>query len=413
MYQSDFLNEISSRGFIHQVSDINSLDEYMKNKKITGYIGFDPTSDDLHVGSLVQIMMLHWMQHYNHKPIILMGGGTTLIGDPSGKDNLRRIMSNTEINENIKKIEKTFANFIDFTKDAIILNNNDWLKDLNYIDFLRNFGSKITVNRMLTFDSVKSRLDREQPLTFLEFNYMLLQSYDFLFLNKNYECMLQIGGSDQWGNIVNGIELIRKINNKNVFGLTSPLITNNDGSKMGKTISGAVWLNREKLSNFDFFQFWRNIDDNNVEKFLKLFTKLRLSEIDRLSKLKGNEINEAKKILAYEITKMCRGTESAQEAMEMASNIFESKTIDSRITSKEVLKSDILEDKFSLIDALQQLNLISSRSEAKRIIKSGGVKINDLKVSENEYSMINYLENENDIKIALGKKKIGIIKISK
>ena len=293
-FKSNFLEEISSRGFIYQASDIENLDELMSKKKITAYIGFDITSDSLLIGSLIQLMLLHWLDHYNHNTIALVGGGTTLVGDPSGKDSTRKIMTLSQISENIKKIEKTFNQFINLKKGGSIINNYEWLTDLNYIKFLRDIGSKLTINKMLTYESVKNRLDREQPLTFLEFNYMLLQSYDFYHLRKNYDCVLQMGGSDQWGNIINGIDLIRKILNE-TYALTSPLITNSDGSKMGKTAKGAIWLDRSKLSDFEFFQFWRNINDDDVEKFLKLFTKIDLNEIKKLSQLKGQEINEAKK----------------------------------------------------------------------------------------------------------------------
>ena len=296
-FKSDFLQEIHARGFVYQSSDIEELDNLMSKKKITGYIGFDITSDSLHVGSLVQLMLLHWLDQYNHKAIALVGGGTTLVGDPSGKDKTRKILTLDQIELNIQKIESTFNQFINLKGNGSIINNYKWLADLNYISFLRDIGSKLTINKMLTYESVKNRLDREQPLTFLEFNYMLLQSYDFYYLKKNYDCSLQMGGSDQWGNIINGIDLIRKILNEKSYALTSPLITNSDGSKMGKTAKGAVWLNKEKLSNFEFYQFWRNVNDNDVEKFLKLFTKIDLNEIEKLSKLKGQEINEAKKFL--------------------------------------------------------------------------------------------------------------------
>ena len=409
MYKSDFLNEINSRGFIYQESSIDALDKLMNKKSVTGYIGFDPTSDGLHVGNLVQLMLLNWMQHYGHKPIVLMGGGTTLVGDPSGKDRTRKILSIDEINKNIKLIELIFSNFVDFKKNAKILNNFEWLASQNYIDFLRKIGTKVTINKMLTYDSIKSRLEREQPLTFLEFNYMLLQAYDFLHLYENYDCVLQIGGSDQWGNIVNGIDLIRKTKNRAAFALTSPLITNSDGTKMGKTVNGAIWISEKKLSNFEFFQFWRNIDDKDVEKFLKLFTKLELSEITRLSELQGKEINVAKKILAYEITKISRGEKLAKETLEIASNIFESKLVDKRINSHNISLSKILNDEFNIIDALDQLGLTSSRGDAKRTIKSGGVKINDIKVSPQEYSLKNFINNNKDLKIVVGKKKIGII----
>ncbi len=293
--KSEFLNEIKDRGFIYQHIELEKLDILMSNKKISGYIGFDITSDSLHIGSLIQLMLLHWLDFYGHQSIALIGGGTTLIGDPSGKDQTRKILSKNEIDNNINNIESTFERFINLKNNSVIINNYDWLSNLNYIDFLREFGSKVTLNKMLTFDSVKSRLDREQPLTILEFNYMLLQAYDFFYLNKNHNCILQMGGSDQWGNIISGVELIRKINKKDAFGITSPLITNSDGSKMGKTADGAVWLNKDKISSLDFFQFWRNINDNDVSKFLHLFTKIPLNEIKKLSELKDQEINEAKK----------------------------------------------------------------------------------------------------------------------
>ena len=293
--KSEFLNEIYSRGFIYQSSELESLDSLVSKNKITAYIGFDITSDSLHIGSLVQLMLLNWLEIYEHRPIALVGGGTTLVGDPSGKDSTRKIMSLDEINKNIKKIEQTFNQFINIEKSGSIINNYDWLAKLNYIDFLRDIGSKLTLNKMLTYESVKNRLDREQPLTFLEFNYMLLQAYDFYHLRKNFNCILQMGGSDQWGNIINGIDLIKKILKKDAYAITSPLITNSDGSKMGKTAKGAIWLDKTKLSNFEFYQFWRNVSDDKVESFLKLFTKISLDEIKKLSKLKGKEINEAKK----------------------------------------------------------------------------------------------------------------------
>ena len=408
--KSEFLREIESRGFIYQASDIKNLDDLILKESITAYIGFDITSDSLHVGSLVQLMLLHWLDHYSHKTIALVGGGTTLVGDPSGKDITRKIITLEEISENINKIENTFAQFIDLNKGGSIINNYDWLKNLNYIKFLRDIGSKLTLNKMLTYESVKNRLDREQPLTFLEFNYMLLQAYDFYHLNKNYNCVLQIGGSDQWGNIINGIDLIRKMLNKKAFALTSPLITNSDGSKMGKTAKGAIWLDKAKLSNFDFYQFWRNVDDTNVEKFLKLFTKIRLTEIQKLSELKGEEINEAKKILAFEVTKITRGIKSAQEADDIANNLFNKNTIDYRISSFKITSAEIQKSNFSILDAIEKLNLTKSRSDTKRLIKSNGVKINDGIYSSSNFSLEIYAK-KTEIKISVGKKNIGILKI--
>ncbi|MDC0216838.1 tyrosine--tRNA ligase [Pelagibacteraceae bacterium] len=409
-FKSDFLREINSRGFIYQSSDIASLDNLMSKKKITAYIGFDITSDSLHIGSLVQLMLLHWLDEFDHKTIALVGGGTTLVGDPSGKDSTRKIMTLSQISENINKIKKTFNQFIDLKKRGSIINNYDWLSDLNYIDFLRDIGSKLTINKMLTYESVKNRLDREQALTFLEFNYMLLQSYDFYHLKKNYDCVLQMGGSDQWGNIINGIDLIRKILNEKTYALTSPLITNADGSKMGKTAKGAVWLNEKKLSNFEFYQFWRNINDEDVERFLKLFTKIDLKEITKLSQLKGQEMNEAKKILAFEVTKMTRGSESAKEAEEIAHNIFIKKQTDERVATLEIHSARIEKNKFTILDAIEKLKLTKSRSDTKRLIKSKGIKINDEIYNSENLSLHSYLKLTN-IKISVGKKNIGILKI--
>tara|TARA_B100000575_G_C23072964_1_gene618086 strand:+ start:79 stop:1317 length:1239 start_codon:yes stop_codon:yes gene_type:complete len=410
-FRSEFLNEIKERGFIYQHTEIEDLDNIISKNKITGYIGFDITSDSLHVGSLIQLMLLHWLDFYGHQSIALVGGGTTLIGDPSGKDQSRKILNKDEINKNIENIENTFSKFINLKKNSLIINNYDWLSNLNYIDFLRDFGSKITLNKMLTFESVKSRLDREQPLTVLEFNYMLLQAYDFFYLNKNHNCILQMGGSDQWGNILSGVDLIKKINKKNAYGITSPLITNADGSKMGKTVNGAIWLNNDKLSALDFYQFWRNIDDMDVSRFLYFFTKLPLSEIKKLSLLKDQEINEAKKILAYEVTKIVRGKEDADEALEITNNIFDSKIVDKRLPNISQKKLNLSNDIFTIVDAIEKLNLVKSRSEIKRLIKSDGVKVNDKLYKNNKLSLKEYL-NFKEIKITVGKKKIGILKIT-
>ncbi len=409
--KSEFLNEIKERGFIYQNIDIEDLDQILLKNKISGYIGFDITSDSLHVGSLIQLMLLHWLDFYGHQSIALVGGGTTLIGDPSGKDQTRKILSKNEIDKNIDNIKKTFDRFINLKKNSLIINNYDWLSKLNYIDFLREFGSKITLNRMLTFESVKNRLDREQPLSILEFNYMLLQAYDFVHLNKNYNCILQMGGSDQWGNILSGVDLIRKINKNNAFGITSPLITNSDGTKMGKTADGAVWLNKDKISSLNFFQFWRNVDDNDVSRFLYLFTKLPLKEIEKLSLLKDQEINEAKKILAYEVTKIVRGKEDAEEALEITNNIFGSKINDKRLPNISQNKANLDNEKFSLLDAIEKLNLVNSRSEIKRLIKSNGIKVNDSLYNNSSFSLKEF-SDANEIKITIGKKKIGIIKIN-
>ncbi len=411
-YKSDFLNEINSRGFIYQTSDVNDLDDILSKKKITAYIGFDITNDSLHIGSLVQLMLLHWLDHYGHKTIALMGGGTTLVGDPSGKDETRKILQKTDIEKNINQIESTFNKFIDLKSRGKLINNYDWLSNLNYINFLRDIGSKITINKMLTFDSVKNRLDREQPLSFLEFNYMLLQAYDFFHLNKEHGCELQLGGSDQWGNIIAGIDLIRRLNNKKAFAITSPLITNNDGSKMGKTADGAIWLDEKKLSNYDFYQFWRNVNDSDVPKFINLFTKLPIEERRRLTLLKDQEINEAKKILAFEVTKITRGEKQAKEAEEISTNIFLNNKNDNRINSLEIESNRMEDSSFSILDAVEKLNLVKSRSEIKRLIKSKGIKIDNENYTRSDFSLSQY-SSKNEIRISVGKKSFGIIKIYK
>ncbi len=408
--KSDFLNEIYQRGFIYQSTDLEDLDQYLNKNKITGYIGFDITNDSLHIGSLVQLMLLNWMDYFEQKPIALVGGGTTLIGDPSGKIKSRPIISREEINKNIVNIKKTFGRYINLDGNGKVVDNYDWLSKLEWIDFLREIGSKITINKMLTFDSVKKRIDNEQPLSFLEFNYMIFQAYDFYYLNKYYNCSLQMGGSDQWGNIVSGIDLVKKISKKNAYAITSPLITNSDGSKMGKTADGAVWLDEKKLSDYDFFQFWRNVDDRNVGKFLKLFTKLPLKEIDKLAKLEGAEINEAKKILSFEVTKIARGYNEANNALQISENTFNEKIIDERLNSIEIKSIDLGKSLFNLIDAVEKLNLVKSRSEIKRLIKSNGIKVNDETFNDKEFSLKNYSSNK-EIKISVGKKKIGLIKV--
>ncbi len=410
--KSEFLNEIKKRGFIYQDTEINNLDSIMSKEKIAGYIGFDITSDSLHVGSMVQLMLLHWLDYYDHTSIALMGGGTTLVGDPSGKDTSRKILNKSDIDKNIKNIKNTFSKFINLENKSLLVNNYEWLSEINYINFLRDVGSKITLNKMLTFESIKNRLDREQPLSILEFNYMLLQAYDFCHLNKNYNCILQMGGSDQWGNILSGIDLIRRLNKSQAFGITSPLITNNDGSKMGKTIDGAIWLDEKKLSNYDFFQFWRNTNDNDVSRYLYLFTKLPVVEIKKLSSLKDQEINHAKQQLAYEVTKFVRGKKQADEALEISNNIFKSNVLDSRIKSYSVNYKNIKNKTFTIIDAIEKLELVKSRSEIKRLIKSNGVKINNKNYINDDFSISSYLSSDN-IKISVGKKKIGVIKIDK
>ncbi|HEY6381033.1 MAG TPA: tyrosine--tRNA ligase [Pseudolabrys sp.] len=378
-YKSDFLNVLAERGFIHQVSEPDILDARAKAGPIAGYIGFDCTASSLHVGSLLPIMMLYWLQQTGHRSIALMGGGTTRVGDPSGKDETRRVLTDELINENLKGIRAIFSKFLKFEGaggNAVMANNADWLNKLNYIDFLRDVGRHFSVNRMLSFDSVKLRLDRHQELSFLEFNYMVLQAYDFVELNKRYACILQMGGSDQWGNIVNGIDLGRRMLNAQLFALTAPLITTSSGAKMGKTAAGAVWLNPDLVSPYDYWQYWRNTEDGDVARFLKLFTVLPLDEIARLAALKGNEINEAKKVLATEATALVHGRSAAEQAAETARKTFEEGA------PAETLPTVKIENGTGILNAAVATGAVSSTSEARRQIKSGGVKLNGVVVSD-------------------------------
>ena len=343
-YKSDFLRVLSERGFIHQVSEPEALDARAAAGPITAYIGYDCTAPSLHIGHLLPTMMLYWMQQTGHRPIALMGGGTTRVGDPSGKDESRKILTDEIINENLKSIRKTFDKFLKFgtgPKDAVMANNADWLNSLNYIDMLRDVGRHFSVNRMLSFDSVKMRLDRQQELSFLEFNYMILQAYDFVELHKRYGCILQMGGSDQWGNIINGIDLGRRMMNAQLFAVTAPLITTSSGAKMGKTAAGAVWLNADLLSPYDYWQFWRNTEDGDVERFLKLFTILPLEEIKRLGALKGAELNDAKKTLATEATALMHGRAAADQAADTARRTFEEGTLAETLPTIEIKRADL------------------------------------------------------------------------
>ena len=378
-YKSDFLNVLAERGFIHQVSEPDVLDARAKAGSIAAYIGFDCTAASLHVGSLLPIMMLYWLQQTGHRPIALMGGGTTRVGDPSGKDETRRVLSDEAINENLKGIRAIFAKFLKFEGDggnAVMSNNADWLNKLNYIDFLRDVGRHFSINRMLSFDSVKLRLDRQQELSFLEFNYMVLQAYDFVELNKRYGCILQMGGSDQWGNIVNGIDLGRRMLNAQLFALTAPLITTSSGAKMGKTAAGAVWLNADLVAPYDYWQYWRNTEDGDVTRFLKLFTVLPLNEVARLASLKGNEINEAKKVLATEATALVHGRAAAEQAAETARKTFEEGAPAKTLPTVEI------EDGIGILNAAVATGAVSSTSEARRLIKSGGIRLNGAVVED-------------------------------
>jgi tyrosyl-tRNA synthetase len=425
-YKSDFLRVLEERGFVHQISEPAALDQLARSSRITGYIGFDCTADSLHVGSLLPIMMLYWMQQTGHRPIALMGGGTTRVGDPSGKDESRLLLTDEMISKHLQGIRAVFTKFLEFGDDgnlggsspptlsgnhAIMANNADWLNSLNYIDFLRDVGRHFSVNRMLAFDSVKLRLDRQQELSFLEFNYMILQAYDFVELHKRYGCVLQMGGSDQWGNIVNGIELGRRMLNAQLFALTSPLVTTASGAKMGKTASGAVWLNSDKLSPYEYWQYWRNTDDADVARFLKLFTILPLDEIRRLSALEGQEINEAKKVLATEATALVHGRGAAAEAEQTARKTFEEGAIAHTLPTIEVPRAE-LEAGIGVLNAFsEKTSLVNSNGEARRQIRAGGLRVNDKLVTD-ERSVITARDQtpEGVVKLSLGKKRHVLLK---
>ncbi len=383
-YKSDFLNVLAARGFIHQVSEPDALDALARSSTITAYIGFDCTAASLHVGSLLPIMLLYWLQQTGHRPIALMGGGTTRVGDPSGKDESRRLLTDEAINENLKGIRAIFDKFLKFEShggNAVMANNADWLNALNYIDFLRDVGRHFSINRMLAFDSVKLRLERQQELSFLEFNYMILQAYDFVELHRRHGCVLQMGGSDQWGNIVNGIDLGRRLHNAQLFALTSPLITTSSGAKMGKTAAGAVWLNADQVSPYDYWQYWRNTEDADVGRFLKLFTVLPLDEIERLAALKGSEINEAKKVLATEATGLVHGRAAADEAAATARTTFEEGGLGANLPTLHVKVGD------SIVSANTQIGFTTSNAQSRGFIKSGAVYLSDQKITDISYKL--------------------------
>jgi tyrosyl-tRNA synthetase len=412
-YKSEFLNILASRGFIHQVSEPEALDTRARNSKITGYIGFDCTAPSLHMGSLLPIMMLYWMQQTGHRPIALMGGGTTRVGDPSGKDESRRILTDEDINRNLAGIRGVFEKFLTFGDgpgDAIMANNADWLNSLNYIDFLRDVGRHFSVNRMLAFDSVKLRLERQQELSFLEFNYMILQAYDFVELHKRTGCILQMGGSDQWGNIVNGIDLGRRMANAQLFALTAPLITTSSGAKMGKTAAGAVWLNADLLSPYDYWQYWRNTEDGDVVRFLKLFTLLPLDEIERLAALKGQEVNEAKKVLATEATALVHGRAAADNAAETARRTFEEGALAETLPTVDIARAE-LEGGLGVLAAFVKAGQVASNGEARRQIKNGGLRVNDDAVTDEKMMLTPaHLTPQGVIKLSLGKKRHVLLK---
>ena len=412
-YESQFMQLMRDRNFIHQVTDERELDAMMARDQVTAYIGFDCTADSLHVGSLVQIMMLRHLQKCGHRPIVLMGGGTTKVGDPSGKDDARQLLSDEDIKRNkdgIRKIFEKYLVFGDGKTDAIMVDNDEWLSSLEYIKFLREYGRHFSVNRMLSFDSVKLRLDREQPLSFLEFNYMILQAYDFLELQRRHNCILQMGGSDQWGNIINGVELVRRVDQNSIFGLTTPLVTTASGEKMGKSASGAIWLNSDRLSPYDFWQFWRNTEDGDVGRFLRLFTEIPLDEIIKLEMLRGSELNEAKKVLASEITKLCHGSSAAEAAAGTAQKIFEEGLIGADLPTI-LVDTKQLEQGIWIIEALKQAEFIKSNGEGRRLINNGGAKLNDIAVVDPDRKiLISDANPDGVIKLSSGKKRHALLK---
>jgi tyrosyl-tRNA synthetase len=413
-YRSEFVRAVVERGFIHQATGLEALDAQAAAGRLVGYVGFDCTADSLHVGHLVSIMLLRWLQRTGHRPIALIGGGTTKVGDPSGKDESRQLLDDATIATNIAGIQRSLASFLRFgdrPDQALLVNNAEWLDELRYIPFLREYGRHFTVNRMLTFDSVKLRLEREQPLTFLEFNYMIMQAYDFVELARRYDCRLQMGGSDQWGNIVNGVELGRRADGHELFGLTTPLITTATGAKMGKTAQGAVWLNDDRLSDFDYWQYWRNVDDADIGRFLRLFTDLPLGEIERLEALDGADLNEAKKILAYEATRLCRGEAAAATAAEAARGLFErsvSASLDAVVfdpsAATEVGRDELMQG-VSVVELLHRSGLVASKGEARRLIRGGGARLNEVKVEDEAMQVgIGHLVNDR-LLLSAGRKR--------
>ena len=412
-FKSAFLQTLQARGYIHQITHPTELDEAAAGGIVPAYIGFDATAASLHVGSLIQIMMLRRLQQAGHKPIVLMGGGTTKVGDPTGKDEARKLLSDADIAANIASIKTVFEKFLTFgdgPTDAIMVDNDEWLSKLGYIQFLREFGVHFTVNRMLAFDSVKLRLEREQPMTFLEFNYMLMQATDFLELNRKYGCVLQMGGSDQWGNILNGVELIRRVDQKPAFGLTTPLLATASGAKMGKTMSGAVWLNADMRSPYDYWQFWRNTEDADVGRFLRLFTDMSLEEIAVLEALPGAQINDAKKALADAATTMLHGAEAASTARAAAEKTFEQGAISADLPTVEVPRAD-LEVGYPLANLTARAGLASSNGEARRLAQGGGLRLNDVAINDGGHMVtLADLNADGVLKLAAGKKKIVLIK---
>jgi tyrosyl-tRNA synthetase len=410
--RSDFLRTLAERGFIHQCTDLERLDERLSGGPMVGYNGLDLTADSLHVGHLVPIMMLRWFQRTGHKPIVLMGGGTTRIGDPSFRDATRPLLDEDQIATNLAGIRHVFEKYLAFgagPTDAVMLNNADWLDGLGYIDFLRDFGRHFSVGRMLSFDSVRQRLEREQSLSLLEFNYMVIQAYDFLELARSRQCILQFGGSDQWGNIVNGVELARRVDGRELFGLTAPLLTTSSGAKMGKTASGAVWLNAERLSPYDFWQFWRNTEDADVGRFLRLFTELPMGEIIRLEALRGSDINEAKKVLADAVTTLCHGSNAAEVAKETARRTFEEGEAAAGLPTV-IVDATELRQGTPLVDLLVTAGLAGSKSEARRLIRGGGARVNDATVADEAASLTDRELQGGVLKLSAGRKRHVLIR---
>ena len=414
-FKSDFLNVLQQRGFIHQISDPESLDALAAKGEAIAYVGYDCTAPSLHIGHLLSIMILHWLQKSGNKPIALMGGGTTRVGDPSGRDETRKLLTYDQINANKESIKGVFSKFIVFgagKTDALMVDNAEWLAKLNYIEMLRDVGRHFSINRMLTMDSVRMRLEREQELSFIEFNYMILQSYDYVELARRYGCNLQMGGSDQWGNIVNGIDLGRRMGTHQLHALTCPLLTTASGAKMGKTAAGAVWLNADMLSPYDYWQYWRNTEDADVERFLKLFTTLPLNEVARLAALQGQEINEAKKVLATEATALIHGRAQAEAASETARKTFEEGAIGSDLPTVEIPASELKEG-IGVLGAFVRAGLVASNGEARRQIKGGGLRVNDVAVSDDKVMLTGAnLTPDGVIKLSMGKKRHVLLKIA-
>jgi tyrosyl-tRNA synthetase len=412
-YKSDFLNVLDQRGFIHQGSDLEGLDALAAKERITGYIGYDATATSIHIGNLITVTMLYWLQETGHRPISLMGGGTSMVGDPSFRDEQRQLLSVEKINANIEGIKKVYSRILrygDGPTDAIMVNNADWLLKLNYVEFLRDVGRFFSVNRMLSFDSVKTRLDREQSLSFLEFNYMIMQGYDFVELNRRYGTVLQMGGSDQWGNIINGVDLSHRMGGPQLYAVTTPLLTKSSGEKMGKSAAGAVWLNEDLFSPYDFWQYFRNTEDADVEKWLKIFTRLPLDEVSRLGALGGSELNEAKKILATEVTAIVHGRDNAEQAAKTAAATFEAGTLDLSLPTADVPYAD-LDSGIGILSALVLTGLAASNGEARRHVQSGAVRVND-ELADDEKRGIGRADllPEGVIKLSVGKKRHALLK---